>query len=285
MHRELSTASAFTLRTGFYSAMAIEAVQERLEEFLHRGGELLAVLGGDALQVDPEGLHVLLDIVEPFPETAQVYVVMEPVFQNAKTYHVQHPDGRASAWVGSANLTVGGLATNLEAAVTLDTDDDDPAVLDRVRAATLAAIEHPAVAVLDHGLLHKLEHRLQESELRYGRASLGPTVPLVPDHGGPLLEQLDRMALGQPGRHIVSTGLPDLDTALGGGLHRGTLAVIASRPGAGRSTLTLNMLTRAAITHEVPAGLFTFETTPDEYSCAWSPPTPRSTIGPCAPRH
>ena len=62
----------------------------------------------------------------------------------------------------------------------------------------------------------------------------------------------------------MSTGLPDLDTALGGGLHRGTLTVIASRPGAGRSTLTLNMLTRAAITHDVPAGLFTFETTPDE---------------------
>jgi hypothetical protein len=51
--------------------------------------------------------------------------------------------------VGSANLAIGGLVTNLEAAITLDTEDDDPEVVNRVRAATLAAIEQPAVAVLD----------------------------------------------------------------------------------------------------------------------------------------
>src|SRR4051812_7555652 len=83
LDRGLRTASVLTLRSGFYSAAAIEVVREGLEEFLRRGGELLAVLGGDALQMDPECLHVLLGIVEQFPETARVYVVMEPVFQNA----------------------------------------------------------------------------------------------------------------------------------------------------------------------------------------------------------
>lgn len=231
---------------------------------LGRGGELLAVLGGDVLQVDPPGLRVLLELRERFPDTVRAYVMVEPVFQNAKTYHLQHPDGRAAAWVGSANLTTGGLATNLEAAITLTTDEDGPDVIDRVHAATTAAIEQPAVAVLDHGLIHTLELRMRESRFRYGRATLGPASALILEHGPALLDQLDRTTAGNPGRHVVATGLPDLDTALGGGLRRGTLTVLASRPGAGRSTLALNMLTRAAITHRVPACLFTFETTADE---------------------
>lgn len=264
LDRELRTASSLTLRTGFYSASAIEVVQERLEEFLSRGGELLAVLGGDVLQIDLTALQVLLDLVEQSPETMRVYLVLEPVFQNAKTYHVRHADGRASAWVGSANFTTGGLVTNLEAAITLDTDTDDREVVDRVRAATVAAIDQPAVAVLDHGLIHQLERRVQESRFGFGRATLEPASPLILDHGRALLDQLDRTASGNPGLHVVPTGLPDLDAALGGGLRRGTLTVIASRPGVGRSTLALNMLTRAAITDGIPASLFTFETTVDE---------------------
>jgi len=264
LNGKLQTASSLTLRTGFYSVAALDVVQERLEGFLRRGGELVAVLGGDVLQVDLAALEMLLDLVEQHPETTRAYVVVEPVFQNAKTYHVRHLDGRASAWVGSANLTLGGLVTNLEAAITLDTEDDDPEVVDRVHAATLAAIEQPAVAVLDHGLIHQLDRRVQESRFRFGRAALGPASPLVLDHGRALLDQLERTASGDPGLHVVSTGLSDLDAALGGGLRRGTLSVIASRPGVGRSTLALNMLTRAAITDGIPACLFTFETTVDE---------------------
>ena len=261
LDQELRTASALTLRTGFYSGAAVEVVQERLEELLRRGGELLAVLGGAALQTDLPGLRALLDLVARFPERARVYVAVEPVFQNAKTYHVAHADGRSSAWVGSANLTIGGFAENLEAAITLHSDEDDPFVLGRVHAATLAAAQQPTAAVLTDDLITALEQRVQESRFGFGRAALGSTAPLVTGHGQQLLDHLERLASGDHRHLMVPTGFRDLDDLLDGGLRAGTLTVVASRPGAGRSTLVLNMLSHAAMHEGVPSGLFTFEAT------------------------
>ena len=149
--QELPTAEVLTLRTGFFTARAIAVVQDALEGLLGRGGGLLAVVGGDLLQCDVGALRVMLDLCRRFPDQARVFVVAEPAFQNAKTYHLQHQDGRCSAWVGSANFTIGGFATNLEAAVILDSDEDDPAVVDQVRAATVATTGQPAAVVLDPG--------------------------------------------------------------------------------------------------------------------------------------
>ena len=56
----------------------------------------------------------------------------------------------------------------------------------------------------------------------------------------------------------VLTGFTDLD-ALTGGLRPGHLTVIAARPAMGTSTLALNFLGNAAIGHNLPAVLFTYE--------------------------
>ena len=40
--RQLTTATLLTLRTGFYSAAALEIVQDLLEGLLSRGGEFVA---------------------------------------------------------------------------------------------------------------------------------------------------------------------------------------------------------------------------------------------------
>ncbi|OEJ36314.1 replicative DNA helicase [Streptomyces agglomeratus] len=56
----------------------------------------------------------------------------------------------------------------------------------------------------------------------------------------------------------IPTGFRDLD-ALTGGLYPGQLIVIAGRPTAGTSTLTLNLLRSAAIKHNLPAALFALE--------------------------
>lgn len=42
------------------------------------------------------------------------------------------------------------------------------------------------------------------------------------------------------------------------------MTVVASRPGAGRSTFVLNVLTHAAVTHRASAGMYSFEATEDE---------------------
>ena len=267
--QELPTAEVLTLRTGFFTARAIAVVQDALEGLLGRGGGLLAVVGGDLLQCDVGALRVMLDLCRRFPDQARLFVVAEPAFQNAKTYHLQHQDGRCSAWVGSANFTIGGFATNLEAAVILDSDEDDPAVVDRVRAATVAATARPAAVVLTQAILHQLEKRARDARLGPpGAASARPS-PLIVDHCHLLLDRLDR-ATANPASatsgvlQVLPTGFADLDTALAGGLRPGAVSVIASRPGAGRSTFVLNVLTHAAATHRAASAVYSFETTEDE---------------------
>ena len=259
LRQELPAATTLTLRTGFYSSAALELVRNDLEEMLARGGSFLAVLGGDLLQVDTTALGALVKLCESYPDNARVYVTTESVFQNAKTYHLAHPDGRSTAWVGSANFSIGGLVENLEASVTMASDQDDPEMLDRVRAATLAAAEESVAMPLTGELIEQFRQRVRESRFGFGRPSLGPTTRLINGYAADLLDQLHRIASGDHRPLGVTTGFSALDDLLGGGLRPGTLTVVASRPGAGRSTLVLNMLCHAALTNGVPSCLFTFQ--------------------------
>jgi hypothetical protein len=258
LNSELPDATQLVLRTGFFSLPALQVLADLLEGLLARDGELVAVLGGDLLQCDIRALDTMLDISRQYPESVQIRILAEPVFQNAKTYHVTHSGGRVSAWVGSANFTMGGFGNNLEAAITLNSDDDDPLVAERVRDPTLAAADDPTAALLDEELIDVLERRVRESRFGFGRAALGLSSPLV-DHAPQLVEHWDRLAAGGDIQLVVPTGFHDLDLLLDGGLRPGTLTVVASRPGVGRSTLVLNMLTHAAHAHQLPACLFTFE--------------------------
>ena len=264
--RELATASALTLRTGFYSARALGVAQDALESLLGRGGELVAVVGGDLLQCDVGALQVLLNLCQRFPDKARVFVVAEPAFQNAKTYHVRHHGGRRSAWVGSANFTMGGFATNLEAAVVLDSDDDGPDVVDRVCAATVAAQQHPATVPLDQAVLHQLERRTREARFNASGTARARPSALIVDHCHLLLDRLDRASSNSRtgDRPVLPPGFCVLDAVLNGGLRPGMVTVVASRPSAGRTTLMLNMLTHAAIAQRAVAGLFSFESTEEE---------------------
>lgn len=56
----------------------------------------------------------------------------------------------------------------------------------------------------------------------------------------------------------ISTGLNNLDEALGGGLGLGTVTTIAARPGFGKSTLALDIFRKATL-DGIPAALFSLE--------------------------
>ncbi len=56
----------------------------------------------------------------------------------------------------------------------------------------------------------------------------------------------------------VATGVPTLDELLGGGLHKGTLNIVAARPGVGKSVL-LATLAVHALRLNVPTALFSIE--------------------------
>lgn len=63
----------------------------------------------------------------------------------------------------------------------------------------------------------------------------------------------------RPTREPLSTGFEDLDTLTAGGLRPGTLTIVASRPGMGRSTLLHDICRHNAIRHSRATALWTLE--------------------------
>jgi replicative DNA helicase len=75
---------------------------------------------------------------------------------------------------------------------------------------------------------------------------------------------LELQALIEQGQGIQSTiptGLRDLDRALGGGMRRGELIVLAARPSMGKSGLGLTICTNAAVRASASAAIFSLEMT------------------------
>lgn len=62
----------------------------------------------------------------------------------------------------------------------------------------------------------------------------------------------------------LPTGFATLDDLLGGGLHPGDLAIVAGRPGLGKTSFALNVLRNAALQQEAVCAIFSLEMTEDE---------------------
>ena len=76
----------------------------------------------------------------------------------------------------------------------------------------------------------------------------------------------ESIALGGPleqGLAPIPSGFTDLDRLLGG-LQRGDLLVLASRPGLGKSTLAMNIAEQLAVIKKIPVGFFSLEMSEDE---------------------
>jgi replicative DNA helicase len=65
------------------------------------------------------------------------------------------------------------------------------------------------------------------------------------------------------------TGIRDLDTRLGGGLRRGALTVIASRPGMGRTTLLSDIVRHTVMARSEAAAVWTLEESRDDFTLRW----------------
>lgn len=258
----LDRAESVAIRTGFVSVSAIKECLAALAAVLDRQGELMIVLGGEGEQADPAALQELLQLTAGH-EYADVRVVTGSArFHNAKTYYVRYPSGHAEAWVGSANLTQAGLHSNDEAALTLDSTVDDSDTLDKIRGGVLAYRADAAAQVLSSDVIRMIsELRATAGARRDSRAAaLSPTTRWE-DLLQPSIDELDATADRESDTipaQGVPTGFTDLDTVMEG-LRPGTLTVIASRPGVGRSTLLLDFVRTCAIKHRTGAALFNME--------------------------
>lgn len=78
----------------------------------------------------------------------------------------------------------------------------------------------------------------------------------------------DLVGVAEEGNNFLAipTGFKDLDRLTSGGLRPGTLTVIASRPGMGRTTLLSDICRHNAIAHRQPTAVWTTEDTRDDFS-------------------
>lgn len=65
------------------------------------------------------------------------------------------------------------------------------------------------------------------------------------------------------------TGIRDLDPRIGGGLRRGALTVIASRPGMGRTTLLSDIVRHTVMARGDAAAVWTLEESRDDFTMRW----------------
>ncbi|MBO1041989.1 phospholipase D family protein [Brucella pituitosa] len=135
------------IQSGFYSREALAPFQQNFVNLSANGHTVRIVLGsndGETLAPHLEELVAALQLPRPNARLGVVY------YQNAyfhpKTYHFLRGDGSQSAYVGSANFTMPGIAArHIEAGVILDSrHGDSPEVLDQIAQATDRWFNKPA---------------------------------------------------------------------------------------------------------------------------------------------
>jgi archaellum biogenesis ATPase FlaH len=232
----LKTATVVAIRTGWLSASGIGQIHDALVHVLERGGEVTIVANVSADVTDPDAAKSLAELVANFPGRATVCLVREDTFQHGKAYYVRDQEGRAAAYVGSANLTGHGLGSNHETGVIFDYPEPMTAVvLDSIAAWR----QHPAAKLVTPDAVH---------------VSTRPLVELLPA----ALDEIEAAGSRGGATTGVPTGFADLD-ALTNGLHPGQLIVIAGRPGLGKSVLALGIARAAAIGAGLTTAIFSLE--------------------------
>lgn len=232
----LKTAAVVAIRTGWLSASGIGQIHDELVRVLERGGDVTIVANVSADVTDPDAARSLAELVASFPGRAKVCLVRDEVFQHGKAYYVHDQEGRAAAYVGSANLTGPGLGSNHETGVIFgDGEPMTAVVLDSIAAWR----QHPAAGLVTPDAVHVSTRPLRE---------------LLPA----ALDELEANGTRGDALTGVPTGCADID-ALTNGLHPGQLIVIAGRPGLGKSVLALGIARAAAIGAGLTTAIFSLE--------------------------
>lgn len=178
LRKRVDEAEMVAMRTGFLTLASFRGLEAHFAGLLRRGGRLLVVAGGAADQADPDALVRLGAMMEPYGDRAALRVVVDPEeFQNAKTYYLRFPDGHAEAWIGSANLTRGGLSANHEAAVSCDSRvPDDAHLVEHVLTGIEAFRDRPGTTAVSEETRLILSARRTRRQSQRHKATVNPTL-------------------------------------------------------------------------------------------------------------
>jgi HKD family nuclease len=132
---ELPTATEFLAASGYFEATVLDWIEPDLLALLGRGGTAFITVGSNQGLTSADDLDRLFRIVEPHRAMGSGLAVVHipgGLF-HPKTYFAARP-GRATAFVGSPNLTAASGVVNVEAAVILESETLEPP-LDVIRDA------------------------------------------------------------------------------------------------------------------------------------------------------
>ena len=106
----LSRAVSAEICVAYFTPTGLEVIKDEIEDFLGKGGFLSIITSEEISKADARSL---LKLAERYPSVqARVYPA-EVTFMHSKVYLLE--DGkRTRVLVGSSNLAIGGLRTNIE---------------------------------------------------------------------------------------------------------------------------------------------------------------------------
>lgn len=192
-----STPSEFRVLTAFVKMSGLNLISQALVDYLERGGCTKWIVGIDLGLTSAEALRYLSWLKTRFQEQVDVKIftagtnnnVFHPKFYMLKT------SAKLVAWVGSANVTGGGMFSNFECIVELNIDpieDEDVAVLFETVWASYVSPQSSSVRLLEvdpkliseieksHGPEQATESLVLEHPLSFIDQRVLPKAPLPP---------------------------------------------------------------------------------------------------------
>lgn len=250
VRHHLEFADELLLSVSFLRFSGLQLIIDDLERFVRRGGRARVLTSTYMNHTQPEALRqlVALDAVE-----ARLHFA-DPT--RADGFHPKFlvfggPRG-SSCWVGSSNLSKGGLTSNVEA----NLRHDDPDVVAHVRATFETLWERPDTFALDGGVIDHYAQAMLEAHRRMILPAIEP--PRARAGGArPTPNEAQREALAQLAR-LRATGEERAIVIAATGVGKTFLAAFDARAAGASSVLfvshRLEHLTQARETFEAVFG-------------------------------
>lgn len=118
-------------QSGYFEAGILGLFVPTLKRLAKEEQDTIILIGSNEGETLAAAVHKLVDTLELPRQNALLGVVsFSGGFYHPKTVHLQYPNDREAAYVGSANMTARGInGLNVEAGIILDTEEGDPVEL------------------------------------------------------------------------------------------------------------------------------------------------------------
>jgi HKD family nuclease len=192
--RLVRASSRVRMATAFLKSSGWGLVKDDVADLLARHGSLEVIFGLDFRLTEPNAVQTLMDLSSGSP-SVNFYAFSDSLSDDVPTFHPKlyigdSDDGRASAMVGSSNLTRGGMESNLEANVLLEGRAAESPIVDLVslydhfRNRDTVFVPDPAYLALYAEVFQRVRKRgreaLRETQTESHLAALRQREELLP---------------------------------------------------------------------------------------------------------